>query len=128
GSIQVSDVKGDIGGRLRLLSLNLWNLNDPLPSRMQNLDSFLSDCEQDVVAFQEVSPEGPGRLQTDRVNSLSTFGSCYQATGEWEGRAEGLSIYSRYPIARSESYRLPGAESDMDRGLLRVDLDLGNRI
>lgn len=123
----MSDLVSESRRKLRLLSLNLWNLNDPLSSRMANLDSFLNSHPQDVVVFQEVSPESAATLQTDRLQFLADYGSCYQATGEWQGRAEGLSIYSRFPIVRTAAFRLPGAESDMDRGLLRTDLDLGDQ-
>lgn len=108
--------------RLRLLSLNLWNTNNPLQERMAELGSFVSVHKPDVIVLQEVSPVSVSgfELQVDSVPDLVDFRSVYVQTGEWLGRAEGLAILSRRDFRVVKSYRLPGSDSDMDRCALLV--------
>lgn len=113
---------------MRLLSVNLWNLNPPLEERMDVLDVHIHNSEYDVICFQEVSPLPGGELQIDKMKSLRGYHVTYQETGSWLGRSEGLAILTRMSPLRMMARRLPGAESDMDRGLISVTLKAGSSV
>ncbi|OZF45365.1 endonuclease/exonuclease/phosphatase family protein [Rhodococcus sp. 14-1411-2a] len=115
---KMTQARGERGDWLRLVTLNLWNLNPPLKQRMAALDAQARSLNADIYCFQEVSPVQPARLQLTMVEALRGFNISYAQTGEWKGRPEGLATLSRRAASDSIYERLPGASSDMDRGLL----------
>jgi len=105
---------------LRVLTLNLWNVNAPLAARYAALSAGLKQLRPDLVCLQEVDRDP---RSTRRQSALA---------GEACGLAhavdhEGLAILSRYPIARSAAFPLPQAPRDHPRFVLLAELRAGER-
>jgi endonuclease/exonuclease/phosphatase family metal-dependent hydrolase len=113
---------------VRVLCLNLWNLNQPLQLRMDRLDAAVAARGFDLLLLQEVSP-APGSADPAPWScpSLRGLSRVYVQTGEWEGRPEGLAVLTAGGISSVRSHRLPGGAGDMDRGLLHVTATIGGR-
>lgn len=103
-------------GHLTVMSVNLWNLNEPLPDRMSRFSELIDREQPDVIAMQEVSPL-PGSmasLQLRLVQSLTGYHVYYNVADTSPGHAEGVAIASREPALDAHSYRLPMGEGGAD--------------
>lgn len=112
---------------MRLLTLNLWNINEPLTARMRELGQFVEVLLPDVMAFQEVSLVG-GQPQTEVIARSFGYSSSYARSGTWKGREEGLATLTRLPSISSEIVALPEAKGDMSRIALAVILSGHNSL
>lgn len=110
---------------MKFLSLNLWNINEPLETRMENLSVFLGAEVPDVICFQEVSPIN-GVPQIDKILNQNGYTYEYRMSGIWQGREEGLAIATRHRIGSFVSIRLPNKDAwhDMQRLLVSSDIIL----
>jgi len=104
---------------LKILSINLWNINSPIQKRMNNLNSFITFNKPDIICFQEVSYYG-GKIQVHDILCKGEYFFKYFKSGNWYGREEGLIIASKYPISNSRKYLLPrnDAFNDFQRILM----------
>ncbi len=114
---------------IKCLSINLWNINPPLNSRMDSLKKFITETNPDIICFQEVSYLG-NKLQIDFLKEDFNYEFIYAKSDNWEGREEGLAIASFYPITNYEVIHLPSnnSKNDMQRILLRVDVSINDTI
>lgn len=106
---------------MRIVTLNLWNINPDWGKRCEVIDSFLCAENPDIVFLQEVSPRGPaGRLQFEDFSPTLRCRrySAYRKSGLWKGREEGLAILSSHELINVQSKTLPLAPADMPRQLL----------
>lgn len=103
---------------LRLLDLNLWNVNEPFAARMAAFDAYVRTAQPDVLMLQEVSSPPGANLQLSAVPHLRHYRSAYQETGAWQARAEGIAILSLGSLEQVEAVRLPSGDDDMGRGAL----------
>lgn len=115
---------------MKLLSLNIWNINEPLLKRTDELISGIKEFEPDIICLQEVSPHptflGP---QSEHIARKCGFSHhIYSQSGLWNGRPEGLAIISKHPIVRHFRYALPQFPADMERQLLVAQVDIGFRL
>lgn len=101
---------------LTVMSVNLWNLNEPLPDRMRRFSELIDREQPDVIAMQEVSPL-PGSaatLQLRLVQSVTDYHVYYNVADLSPGQAEGLAIACREPALDAHCYRLPSGEGGAD--------------
>lgn len=112
---------------LRVLTLNIWNINAPLQQRMALLVAGLNALKPDIVCLQEVSPDPKlSRLQSEIIAERCGFAHHrYSLTGHWENREEGLAILSRHAIARTATVALPEFPDDRARQVLLAEIDIG---
>jgi endonuclease/exonuclease/phosphatase family metal-dependent hydrolase len=111
---------------MKVVTVNLWNVNSSWIDRCEVFNSLLLDEDPDILFLQEVSRYGDDQhLQFEdflpelrcRRNSL------YVKSGEWYGREEGLAILSAHPIKDSISISLPLAVNDMPRQILVAQVE-----
>jgi len=106
--------------RLSVLTLNLWNVNEPLAARFGALAAGLNVLRPDIVCLQEVAADRrTARRQSDIVAEFC--GLAHAAD------RDALSILSRYPIARTRGVALPQAPRDEPRQVLLAEVPIEGR-
>lgn len=108
---------------MKCLSINLWNINNPLEERMSALDRFVERERPDIICFQEVSRVA-NDLQITNICNKYSYNLQYEKSGEWLGREEGLAIASLYDFVDIHRYELPMTNSynDMQRILFKCSI------
>jgi endonuclease/exonuclease/phosphatase family metal-dependent hydrolase len=116
----------DGASMLGVLTLNIWNITEPLEQRMSLLIAGLNALKPDIVCLQEVSPcPAPPRLQSEILAQHCGFAHHrFSLTGHWENRDEGLAVLSRYPIARTATVALPEFPGDRPRQVLFAEIEI----
>jgi endonuclease/exonuclease/phosphatase family metal-dependent hydrolase len=114
---------------VRVLTLNLANISEPLEARSSALVAGLKQLRPDIVCFQEVSPHPRLlRVQSEIIAEQCNFSHhAYSFSGCWGTREEGLAILSRYPIVGSLGVALPEFPGDMARQVFISELRIGSR-
>ena len=98
----------------RLLTLNLWNISEPLEPRYRALAAGLKKLRPDLVCLQEVSRDPKsGRSQAALVAEMCGLN---HHVGE-----DGLSIISSQPVVRSVLEPLPQVPDDPPRDVLLAE-------
>lgn len=104
----------------RVLTLNLWNVSEPLDARYRALEAGLARLRPDIVCLQEVyrDPKS-GRGQADLVADM----------GKLAHRVEhdGLAILSATPALGSNNAALPEFAGDFPRAILLAEFEIGGR-
>lgn len=106
--------------RLTVVTLNLWNINEPLAPRMTALAAGLQALRPDIVCLQEIAVDP----RTGRRQSTFAAEACGLAHVVDDNQ---LSILSRFPIDRGYSVALPDFPQDEPRQVLLTDLRIGGR-
>lgn len=101
-------------GRISLLTLNMWNLNEPFGQRQESLDSYIRKTAPDIISFQEVPVRGGRPIFPAAMKDLG-YECCYVPSGVWEGREEGLAVCSRLPFTIVAAVVLPTCVNDTGR-------------
>ena len=103
-----------------VLSLNLWNVNEPLEARFSALARGLKVLRPDIICLQEAdrNPRS-ARSQTELVAEMSNLAQ--------HEEQNGLSILCRYPIVRTNSAELPKFPGDYPRQILFAEIMIENR-
>jgi endonuclease/exonuclease/phosphatase family metal-dependent hydrolase len=111
-----------------VLTLNIWNISEPLERRMSLLIAGLNELKPDIVCLQEVSPHPAlSRLQSEIVAQRCGFAHHrFSLTGHWQNRDEGLAVLSRYPIARTATVALPEFPGDRTRQVLFAEIEIAS--
>jgi endonuclease/exonuclease/phosphatase family metal-dependent hydrolase len=101
--------------RLSVLTLNLWNVSEPLDQRMAVLTAGLRHLRPDIICLQEVASDPrSGRRQSELAA---------EAAGLPHGvDKDALSILSRYPVVRSDRAVLPEFGQDGLRHALMAEI------
>jgi endonuclease/exonuclease/phosphatase family metal-dependent hydrolase len=101
----------------RLLTLNLWNISEPLEPRYRALAAGLKKLRPEIVCLQEVyrDPKS-GRSQVELVAETCRLS---HHVGE-----NGLSILSSQPVVRSAIEPLPQMPDDPPRQVLLAEFVL----
>jgi endonuclease/exonuclease/phosphatase family metal-dependent hydrolase len=101
-----------------VLTLNLWNANEPLAARFSALAAGLPRLRPDIVCLQEVGDDPrSGRRQSELVAQACDLAHALDK--------DALSILSRFPIVRSRSEALP--EIDEPRQVLMAECIVDGR-
>jgi endonuclease/exonuclease/phosphatase family metal-dependent hydrolase len=107
--------------RLRVLTLNLWNISEPLALRMTALEAGLKRLQPDIVCLQEVAND-PRNGERQSAFVARICGLPYAADNH------ELSILSRFPIERSHNAALPDIPEDEPRQALMADIRIDGRV
>ena len=104
----------------RLLTLNLWNISEPLEPRYRALAAGLKKLRPDIVCLQEVyrDPKS-GRSQAELVAAMCGL--------EHHLGEDGLSIISSQPVIQSVTEPLPQMPDDPPRQVLLAEFVFGAR-
>lgn len=104
----------------RLLTLNLWNISEPLEPRYRALATGLATLRPEIVCLQEVyrDPKS-GRSQAELVAEMSDL-------KHYVGDI-GLSIVSAQPVTSSVVYDLPQVPDDPPRQVLLAETVVDGR-
>jgi endonuclease/exonuclease/phosphatase family metal-dependent hydrolase len=98
-----------------VLTLNLWNINEPLEPRYRALAAGLRRLQPDIVCMQEVDRDPKsGRDQADLVADMCGL--------EHRFAAGSLAVLSSQPALRSSSAALPQFPDDYPRSVLLVEV------
>lgn len=122
--------------RIKVLTLNLWDVGETLDYRNGVLASGLERLQPDIVCLQEVS-----RLPATRQVRSELFAApcgfahhLFSGLGENEVRKanlprnmEGLSILGRFPALRQERAALPYFAGDIPRQIFLAELSIGQK-
>src|SRR5262249_29433511 len=117
----------------RIVTLNCWNVSEPLVERVAVIRAGLAALAPDVVPFQEIIvPDDrfdPGPL-LDGARCFRVFGPAFRWDGDGgmlphdgDGGGFGNLIGSVWPIVRSEVRRLPGGDGDEPRTAIAALLE-----
>ena len=106
--------------RLTVLTLNLWNITEPLAPRMAALAAGLQTLRPDIVCLQEVADD-PRTRQRQSAFAAEACGLPHSAD------SAQLSILSHFPIERSYSVALPEIPDDEPRQALLTDMRIAGR-
>ncbi len=114
---------------MRVLSLNLWNISEPLEARSSALVSGIKKLTPDIICLEEVSRHPRLlRLQSEIIAERCDFAHhAYSRSGYWGQREEGLAMLSRYPITKSVGVVLPEFPADMARQVFFSELNFETR-
>ena len=110
---------------MKICTLNTWNTNEPLASRLDSASAFFRYWQPDVIALQEVSPMPSGELTCSYLARESGYShSHYVKCGYWDGREEGLAIVTSLPVIEAHSFGLPQGQGDTNRRLQAIILSI----
>ncbi len=103
-----------------LLTLNLWNISEPLDPRYRALESGLKTLRPDIICLQEVAQDPKSGLsQADLVATMA--GLAHRVEGN------GIAVLSSGSIVRSKSVALPEFSGDYPRQVLLADVMIEGR-
>jgi endonuclease/exonuclease/phosphatase family metal-dependent hydrolase len=108
-----------VGGVLRVLTLNIWNLEGGWRDRRVEIVRWLDRLDPDLVCLQEVVDDGAGRNQAEWLADAAsgTRHVAYGACGDLgEGRSFGNAVLSRWAIESTTCTKLPGGHDRGDAG------------
>ena len=104
----------------RVLTLNLWNISEPLAVRYRALEVGLKQLRPDIVCLQEVYRDpSSGRSQAALVADMCNLAHTVEHNG--------LAILSANPAVRSDSAALPEFPGDFPREILLVEFEIEGR-
>jgi endonuclease/exonuclease/phosphatase family metal-dependent hydrolase len=109
-------------GRLRILTLNIWNRMGPWDERIELIRAGIRELSPDLVGLQEVI-DNAGRTQAQDIAAglgyETAFGVAHDHGG---GVGFGNAVLSRWPIARTVTFPLPTGDTDEHRSLLFAEI------
>ena len=123
--------------RIKVLTLNLWNVDHALDRRSALLASGLRRLQPDIVCLQEVSQDPA----TQQARSELFAAACglphhlFSGIGEtaspgakaMPATLEGLAILSRFPALGQQTIALPNFPGDYPRQAFLAELSVQNR-
>ena len=110
--------------RLRVVTLNLWNLSEPYAERMELVKLELSRLAADVIGLQEVLESPTYGSQAGMLAASDGYHVVSAAEGPRVDGTMRNAVLSRYPIVGHETRALPHPDGDLVRCVLRADLAL----
>lgn len=119
--------------RLRVLTLNCWNVSEPYVARMALARAAIADLAPDLIGLQEVVVRRDGFDQAADLLGELGYHTVWAPAFRWtdrghvgvddEGDGFGNVIASRWPIVASERRALPGVELQERRCALAALVD-----
>jgi endonuclease/exonuclease/phosphatase family metal-dependent hydrolase len=103
---------------LRVVTLNVWNLDGPWRQRRVELVAWLQALEPDIVCLQEIIETADGRNQAQWIaDAAGGFHVAYGGREIREGVLFGNAVLSRWPIDSTSAHDLPyePAEGEVQR-------------
>jgi endonuclease/exonuclease/phosphatase family metal-dependent hydrolase len=119
-SFRVMPLVGGYAMSFGLLTLNLWNINEPLDTRYGALELGLKRLRPDIVCLQEVDRDPKsGRSQSELIAKMCSHAHVMEDNG--------LAIVCSIPVVRSAHVSLPEFPRDFPRQILSAELLIDNR-
>lgn len=106
---------------MKILSLNLWNINEPLNVRMNILKEYITSTIPDFICFQEVS-KIDNKIQVEYILKELQYEFSYCLSGFWKEREEGLLIATKANHRLILNENLPLIKNDMQRILMGIEV------
>jgi len=98
---------------LRICTLNIWNYNDPWPTRRALIAKTIKEHNPDIIGFQEIRHSSEknenGQNQAQQLAThLPDYDYIYQPAQRESDKDqwEGLAIFTRHPILASSHIKL----------------------
>jgi len=105
-----------------VLTLNLWNVSEPLETRYRALQAGLKRLQPDIICLQEVYID-PKSARSQAACVADMCGLAHRAEND------GLAIMATSPVIRCDSVALPEFPGDGPRLVLFAELLIeGNRL
>lgn len=109
-------------GRLRVLTLNIWNRSGPWDQRIKLIRAGIRALDPDLVGLQEVL-QFNGHGQAHDIAAGLGYEVAYGPAHEMGGGVHfGNAVLSRWPIAASRVFPLPTGETEEKRCLLLAEV------
>jgi endonuclease/exonuclease/phosphatase family metal-dependent hydrolase len=109
-------------GRLRILTLNIWNRQGPWEERLPLIRAGIERLAPDLVGLQEVIEAG-GRTQADDIREGLGYHAAFGAAHDLgSGVLFGNAVLSRWPVAGSRVFTLPTGATQEHRSLLLAEI------
>lgn len=108
---------------LRVVTLNVWNLDGPWRQRRVELVAWLRALEPDIVCLQEIIETADGRNQAQWIaDEAGGFHRAYAGREIRPGVLFGNAVLSRWPIDETHDHDLPyePAEGEVQRLVLHA--------
>jgi endonuclease/exonuclease/phosphatase family metal-dependent hydrolase len=108
---------------LRVVTLNVWNLDGPWRQRRVEVVAWLEALEPDIVCLQEIIETADGRNQAQWIaDAAGGFHTAYSGREIRPGVLFGNAVLSRWPIDHSADHDLPyePAEGEVQRLVLHA--------
>ena len=108
---------------LRVVTLNVWNLDGPWRQRRVELAAWLEALAPDIVCLQEIIETEDGRNQARWIaDATGAFHTAWSGREIRPGVLFGNAVLSRWPIDSSTDHDLPyePAEGEVQRLLLHA--------
>jgi len=120
--------------RLRVLTLNCWNVSEPYAARLAAIRAGIEALQPDLIGLQEIVVRRDGFDQGAEIVTGFDYHTVYGPAFRWnessrvlshdsDGDAFGNLIASRWPIRRSQVFPLPGAESGERRSAIASSIE-----
>src|SRR5947199_8980716 len=108
-----------LNSNFSVLTLNLWNTNEPFQRRLDVLDDFLKYENPHVVCLQEV-PVVAGSPVFPPILAKLAYRCIYLPSGNAGGREEGIAICGPQDSTLVAAIPLPTNDEDYPRTALAV--------
>lgn len=119
---------------LRVLTLNCWNVSEPLEARLALIRDEIARLAPDVVGLQEIVVRRDGFDEAAAILAGLGYDYVFGASFRWndagqyldrdaEGDAFGNAIGARWPIAETCVETLPSLDGDDRRSVLATIVD-----
>jgi endonuclease/exonuclease/phosphatase family metal-dependent hydrolase len=105
---------------LRIVTLNVWQLCEPIEKRLALAIAQLEGLAPDVVCLQEVWPY-KGTTTAHVIAEALGMETCYAPSVAWDGGEEGLAICAK-KIQATMSLKLPDPRPKDERQLLSAEV------
>jgi len=103
-----------------VLTLNVWNINEPLEVRYRALEAGLKRLRPDIVCLQEVNRDlKSGRSQCELIANMCNLAHSVEHNG--------LAVLCANPVVRSNSVALPEFPGDFPRDVLLAEFLIESR-
>lgn len=100
---------------LRVLTLNIWNLNGEWRARRHAILAVMRDCEPDIVCLQEVIENERGNQAKWLAEELGGWSMAYAGEPLPDSTSSfGNAVLSRWAVEASASMRLPYVPDEQD--------------
>lgn len=104
----------------RILTLNVWNINEPLEPRYRSMAAGLKKLRPDIVCLQEVDRDPKsGRSQSELIAEMCGLAHHVEKNG--------LAILCSQRVARSSTAALPQFPGDPPRHVIMTEISIEGR-
>ncbi|HZF48461.1 MAG TPA: endonuclease/exonuclease/phosphatase family protein [Polyangiaceae bacterium] len=109
-------------GRLRVLTLNIWNRSGPWEKRLELIRAGVRELDPDIIGLQEVICHDDRSQAVDIGGDLGYDIAFGVAHDYGAGVHFGNAVLSRWPIQKTGVTPLPSGDSNESRSLLFAEV------